>query len=520
MIYIILVACVLSFLVGFFVLIGNPVNTKNLSFAFFCFVASIWILFNFLIYYTYNLYFPHPAYAFGTLMIGTILSWTYIYFGKHNAWWKHVIIYVYAGSVAYMSLFTHLIIAEVKEITVTGIVIVEGVFFPLFLIYLIFGGLFATIRMFFFYKRARGSARRKNFLIFLGMGLFLSISLIVSGVLPTFGIFTLTNLDSVSSIFFIVFTCIAIYKHNFLSAKLVLAQLLILIIISINVIQLLHSASPLDYFLKFTLLFFIVVLGAALILAIKKEVKRKEEMEAANSQLRKLDQTKSEFISMASHQLRTPLTTMKGFIGVMKNGSYGKLPENFEEPLDIMETANERLILLVEEMLSVSQIESGKMAFDFKEENVNELIDELGDSFRIAAKNRGLILQIKKSVHLPSVRMDYNKMRETLSNIIDNAIKYTNEGNILIQTAREENCVIISIKDSGIGITQDEQKHLFEKFTRGERARELKKSGVGLGLYLGKKIIEAHRGHIYAHANAKGPGATFVVQIPLYKHKK
>ena len=309
----------------------------------------------------------------------------------------------------------------------------------------------------------------------------------------------------------------AITKYQFLNIRSIAAQLLTYTIWILIATQYIFVQSMLNFMLVTFTFILSVIFGSMLIYAIRTETIQRKQLEVANAKLRKLDQAKSEFISMASHQLRTPLTTMKGFIGVMKSGVYGVLPKNFEEPLEIMDTANERLILLVEEMLNVSQIESGKMSFDFREMNINELIDELRDSFYLVAKNRGLMLSIKKSAQLPLVRMDYSKMRETLSNIIDNAIKYTQEGEIVIRTRREDGFVIVSVKDAGIGITQSEQKSLFEKFARGERAREMKKSGVGLGLYLGKKIIEAHRGSISAHTNYRGPGATFVVKIPISK---
>jgi signal transduction histidine kinase len=520
MIYIILVVCILSFLVGFFVLVGNPLSAKNLSFALFCVIASIWTLFNFLIYYTYNLYYPHPAYAFGILIISAILSWTYIYYEKDNAMWKHVIIYLFGGSIAYMSLFTNLIIKEVQDITATGIVIEEGRLFSLFLIYLICGGLFATWRMFLFYKREKGVNRHKYLLIFAGMGLYIGVSLFVSGLLPAFGIFTFTNLDSVSSIFFIIFTCIAIYKHNFLGVKLALAQLLILFIVSINVIQLLHSVSLLDYILKFTLLFFIVVLGGVLILAIKREVKRTEEVEAANSQLRELDKKKSEFISMASHQLRTPLTTMKGFIGVIQKGAYGEIPPTFKEPIDVMENANNRLIALVEDMLDVSRMELGKTDFSFKKHNINEIVEELHASFGLIAKEKNIALHIDMDPAMPEIMLDEAKMRETLSNIIDNALKYTKEGSVTMSTKYEGSYAKVLVTDTGIGIMPEEKHMLFEKFSRGQKAKEIKKEGLGLGLYMGRKIVEAHGGTIHALPHEGDKGMTFVVELPTALIKK
>lgn len=515
MIYIVLIAGIWCFLIGIFVLIGNYFNRKNVSFAFFCFISSMWIFFNFLTFYTKNFSLLNVVYAFGTLMCGAVLSWTYIYFESGNALWKHFLIYFSGLIIAFLAFFTDLIIRDVYAITSMGFVMEEGGLFPFFSIYTGFVSLLATVRIFYFFKEAEGGVKRKRLLVFFGIGLFFGISLIVSVVLPTFGIFAFTNLDSVSSVFFVGFTFVAIYKHNFLGAKLVFAQLLILVIVSNAVIELLDSDSHFDFVLRSMSLLFVVALGAILIISIKREVRRKEELEVVNQKLLELDQAKSEFISMASHQLRTPLTTMKGFIGVMKKGAYGKMPKDFKEPMGTLENATNRLVVLVEDMLDVSRMELGKVNFEFKKGSINELIDELCDSFTLIAEERSVDLKCIPKKRIPWIMMDQDKIREVISNIIDNALKYTEKGSVVVRTECENDFVVISVRDTGVGVDPADMDKLFEKFSRGRQAKEMKKEGVGIGLYMGRKIVQAHRGKIYAQCNTDGLGMTFIIKLPI-----
>ena len=217
---------------------------------------------------------------------------------------------------------------------------------------------------------------------------------------------------------------------------------------------------------------------------------------------------------MASHQLRTPLTSMKGFVSLLKNGTYGKVPKEFSEPLIYIENANNRLIMLVEDMLNVSRIELGQMKLDYKKHNINDLAMELYQLFTVLAHKKKLDLHIRQSPKDLFVKIDYNAVREAVSNIIDNAIKYTAKGSVTIETREEKGKVLLLVIDTGIGISEQEFIALFDKFARGKRAQKMKKGGAGLGLYIGKKIIEAHHGRIYARSEGYEKGTTFVVELP------
>ncbi|MCX6766030.1 MAG: HAMP domain-containing sensor histidine kinase [Candidatus Moranbacteria bacterium] len=305
-------------------------------------------------------------------------------------------------------------------------------------------------------------------------------------------------------------------------------------------------------------------MGWLLVKSVKLEVQRKEELQymsdrlaVANDQLRKLDNAKSEFISIASHQLRTPLTAVKGFISLILEGAYGKVENKIRDALNKVYVSNERLIQLVENLLNVSRIESGRLEFKFEKARIENIIRELGDSFILIARAKGLYLDIKlPSDPLPEIEMDGPKIREVLSNLIDNAIKYTNRGGVTVraelatgsmeqetggtgyipnlapgitiegsssdnqspQTISPE-LVRVVISDTGIGIPEKELPYLFSRFSRGKDTSRLHVGGTGLGLYVGKNMVEAHHGRVWTESDGLNKGSRFIVELPISQDK-
>jgi signal transduction histidine kinase len=183
------------------------------------------------------------------------------------------------------------------------------------------------------------------------------------------------------------------------------------------------------------------IMGWYMVRSVKAEVKRKEELQLmseklsqANDQLRKLDNAKSEFISIASHQLRTPLTAIKGFVSLILEGTYGEVLPQVREALNKVYLSGERLINLVENLLSISRIESGRMEYQKKLFRLEDMLKELVDNFTIIAMNKGLKLEMELPKDpLPEIMADQIKIREVISNFIDNALKYTNEGKVVVR---------------------------------------------------------------------------------------
>ncbi|MCK4554105.1 GAF domain-containing protein [Candidatus Parcubacteria bacterium] len=250
---------------------------------------------------------------------------------------------------------------------------------------------------------------------------------------------------------------------------------------------------------------------------LKKEVqKATADLKTANLQLRKLDAAKSDFISIASHQLRTPLTVIKGYISMMIEGSFGKLTKEELESLKKVYESNERLIRLVEDLLNISRIESGKLQFDFQKTRLEEVVRSVVEELAGSAKRKGLALAYKKPGQpLPMVKIDGEKIRYVVLNLIDNAIKYTKQGSIAVSLRLGMKHIYFCVVDTGIGISKEDLSNLFQKFSRGKNISIVHPEGTGMGLYVGRMMIKAHRGKIWVESESKGKGSKFCFKLPV-----
>lgn len=241
-----------------------------------------------------------------------------------------------------------------------------------------------------------------------------------------------------------------------------------------------------------------------------------EQLVSANIKLKELDTAKSEFISIASHQLRTPLTGIMGYLSMMVDGDFGKIePGQFKILKDVLAASN-RLIRIVNIFLNVSRIEAGRFYLDYKKVMFDSIIDEIVMELRPTATKRGVELVIDASVKtIGEVMVDSDKMKDVTLNLVDNAIKYSEKGTITVSAKKEGNSVHAFVHDQGVGIDPEEAKRLFTKFVRGTGIARVQPNGSGLGLFIAKKVVEEHGGKIWVESAGEGKGSVFQFTIPL-----
>jgi len=322
---------------------------------------------------------------------------------------------------------------------------------------------------------------------------------------------------------FVSFLAYLIVRYKAFDVKLLGAQALVLGLIALIGSQLFFIQELTSYILVAITFALAAIFGIILIRSVKEEVRRKEELQlltqelaVANQELKRLDVAKSEFISIASHQLRTPLTAIKGYISLVLEGSYGQVLPAVQDVLNKVYLVNNRMGQLVEDLLSISRIESGRVQYNFVPAQLEPIVADVVDMFVLMAKERGLYLKIKLPKRsLPQLSLDTNKIREVISNLIDNALKYTREGGVTVSVKNEGGMAVVSIADTGIGVDVKDADRLFEKFTRSSETMKLDVSGTGLGLYVGKNFVEAHGGTLRVESPGLGKGACFIIAIPL-----
>lgn len=315
----------------------------------------------------------------------------------------------------------------------------------------------------------------------------------------------------------------AIVRYRLMNIEVILTELLVGIIAVVLFSQIFTSESKFDYIWKGALFLAFLVLGYLLIKSVLDEIKRRVELEKltfalkrAYERLEELDKAKSEFVSIASHQLRTPLTAIKGYISMMIEKTYGKPPEKMEVPLKNIYLSNERLIKLVNDLLNVSRIEAGRIELKIEKTSLEEVISSIAEELKNEIKNRNLYLKFEKPQKpLPKISVDPDKIRQAIMNIIDNAIRYTNRGGIAVKTQILNTKYQIQISDTGEGMTKEEISHLFESFSRGTAGTRFWTEGAGLGLYVAKKFVEMHNGKIWAESLGRGRGSTFYIELKI-----
>lgn len=235
--------------------------------------------------------------------------------------------------------------------------------------------------------------------------------------------------------------------------------------------------------------------------------------------IKEVDQMKDEFISMASHELRTPLSSIKGYVSLVLEGTFGKIsnPE-MEKSLTRVMASTKRLEDLVEDLLNVSRIEQGRLDVVLSDVKIEPIIEEITGQLKISAdeKNLALIYQNNEK-ELPLTECDPDRLKQVLVNLVGNSIKYTEKGSVTVSTGiNKDNKLEIKIKDTGIGMSAEEQKRLFEKFYRVKNDQTDKIVGTGLGLWITKQLVELMNGKIYIES-MKGAGTQFTVILNLKK---
>ncbi len=245
-------------------------------------------------------------------------------------------------------------------------------------------------------------------------------------------------------------------------------------------------------------------------------IRRDLELTRANERLRELDRLKSEFLSVAAHQLRTPLSAVKWVFSLVLEGRMGDLNAEQKNFLEKGKESNERMVRLVDDMLAVTRIESGRTEYSFSRVSVKEFIQNLIPDFSATATERGVRLDVRADItESTDAMLDKEKIRFVFDNLIDNAIKYTPAGGVVsIALRKEGKYITIDITDTGIGIPEAEQKNIFAKFFRATNAVKIVTDGNGLGLFVVKTIVERHGGTV-TFVSQTGKGTTFTVQIPI-----
>lgn len=221
-----------------------------------------------------------------------------------------------------------------------------------------------------------------------------------------------------------------------------------------------------------------------------------------------------EFVSLATHQIRGPLGSIRGYVSMILDGDYGPVPLELIEPLNLILKSADSLGKTVNDFLDTSKMEQGQMRYYLKDFDLTELVQQVvKEMYLTIGENVELKVDLPKQPIL--IHGDKTKIRHVLLNLIDNANKYTEKGYIEISlNKKSDNKAVFAVKDSGIGVSKEIIPTLFQKFSRAPEASKVNSTGTGLGLYVVRKMVEAHHGRVWVESAGEGKGTQFYVELP------
>ena len=324
---------------------------------------------------------------------------------------------------------------------------------------------------------------------------------------------------------FLIFISIAIVEFKAFRLNLISSQIIAAFLVLVAASQLTFTTTTAGNVLATVTVILTIIASTFLIRSVKREVRQREQieqlaagLEKANERLQILDKQKSEFVSIASHQLRSPLTAIRGYVSMMTEGSFGKLPDKANEALGRIQESTVFMASSIDDFLEVSRIESGNMKYDYKDINFKEQAEHIVDDLRADALHRGLLLMFRSDMNgTGMVHADAGKTQQILHNLINNALKYTLKGSVTVY-ARDDikgKKMYVDIIDTGLGLSPENLKKLFGKFARAKVASSANIMGTGLGLFVAREMARAMGGDITVTSAGEGLGSTFTIILPL-----
>lgn len=515
-----LVGSIFVIVLGFFVWFKKPTEWLSVLFLLYAFTISIWLFGTFRLFNaTYDV---DQLFWDRFIYIGVVFIPIFLYhFGLFYCDIKKQDWLVYIG---YLLAFFFLPISQ-TDYFLNGLYKyswgVHGIAQPLhsyFLGFFFFYFIAFFVNLGVYFRHTTGERRKQVKYLFFGYAILDAIGPLAF--LPAYGI-PVYPVIFLCAIPFALFLAYAIIKHNALEVKTISVEVTSTLIIIISLTEIFFAKSLSELALRTLAFVGIFIFSILLIRSVRKEIHRREEMtlmasslEKANIRLQELDRQKTEFLSIASHQLRTPLSILKGYIELIKDGGYGRVTKETKEILNNMDESNEHLIKLVDEFLNISRIEQGRTKYSFADFDFSHMVDAAVEELKLKAVGKDLEIEWKPVAPI-SIMADEEKIRHVVYNFIDNAIKYSDAGTIKIKMDKDGLGWNLLVQDNGFGFNKTDEVNFFQKFYRGENVKGTNVNGTGLGLFVCRKFIEGHGGRVWAHSPGLGKGSEFGFWIPF-----
>lgn len=516
-----------NILLSVFVIAQDRKSWNNILFSLLSFFAAIWTFTNLMTGIFSTPFWLESTYATGALVIAMGAIWTFFITDHRLDKRKIFLVFTLAITLFFASFVEGFIAKDFEDIYIGGVFTgTPGVGLFLYTLFFLITALTICHRLFIAQKREilREKKLQLKYVLY-GAIATLSISALTSFIFPIFSIFQFAGLDSLGFLIFLAFVAYAIVKHHLLNIKVIATEIFVFVIWIFFLVRIFLVDALQEKLTAAGLLALLIVFGILLIKSVITEVKNRERIELLNQQLqksleqlRKIDELKTEFVSLASHQLRTPLTPIKGYADMLRKGDFGGplgKPEQ-QQAVDNIYLSAQRMVELIDDLLDISKLEKeGGFTYNFQIGNPEVVVKKIVEEMQTQAKVKGLSLSFESTLSGEvKIKFDPLKFTDAVGNVINNALKYTKEGSVGVKLSEDDGHVLIFVKDTGVGISAEDIEKLFQKFFRGKEIARLATEGTGLGLYFTRRVIEDHGGRISVQSEGVGKGSEFTITIP------
>lgn len=408
-----------------------------------------------------------------------------------------------------------------------------GILYYVLFIYLLIAFSFSFFHLFEVHRKFKNPMKSQAQFMLAGSLITVFLAIITNIIAPILGNGFISVFGPPTILFFIGFTAYAITKQHLFNIKVITTELITFALWIFILIRTLLAPDTQGMLIEGGLLLVTIIIGTLLIRSVIKEVSQREkieklagELQKANDRLTELDRQKTEFVSFATHQLRSPLTAMKGYASLILEGDLGKLSHELRSAIGRIFDSSNTLTNIVNDYLNISRIELGSMTYSFDTIDLKELVDNVIGELQPNIEKSKLKFSFEVDREKKyMVRADKDKFKQIIANIIDNSMKYTPSGSVAVSLFKKRTTdetagvsahdgkIIFSVKDTGIGIAKEVMPKLFAKFSRAENGNRQNIYGTGLGLFVAKEIVTAHSGHIWAESEGEGKGSAFFVEL-------
>lgn len=526
-------------ILGFVLFFNDPKSETNKSFLWLAMFATLWSIANYLNYQvvdeTFALWLVRSVMFFAVWFAFYVFKFFYTFPSQDKKLFKNktlrILLYFW---IIFLSLFTLTPFVFSGLIRITSTVktvpqpIVEKgiIFFGITTFLLLVSGIAILVKKTF---KVKPSESRPFVLVLIGTIITFTLIFVFNFIFPSYiNDVSYIPYGAVFIFPFVSLTAYATYKHKLFNLKVVATAFISFLVTIFSFINVIFSAQLSEVILNITA-FIIILFGTIqLIRSELMEIQQREKIELlakdlqkANDRLKELDKQKTEFVSFATHQLRAPLTAIKGYASLILEDEIGMISKEVRQSITRIYESSKSLAVIVDDYLNISRIELGTMSYSFEFIDFKELMENVIGELKpnIDKSNLTFKFTTEPSGHKERfmIHADEEKFKQVILNIIDNSIKYTPAGSIEIKLKKDSDNrkITLSIKDTGVGIAPEVMPKLFAKFVRADNANKQNIYGTGLGLFVAKEIVAAHHGRIWAESQGEGKGSTFIIEIDM-----